>query len=198
MSRWLAAATITVTGLPVAAAVLFAALVASACPTLTGDAACTTSHSAPMTSGDVDLPRPAGANGPITAAELAAISDAISRPVPAYSILRDPSAYGTGWGGPSVNLLAPVMKVAVARLELAMGARLQLWSGYRTAGYQAQLCTQVSGPCADAGESMHQYGLAVDAINWTQALPHLDNSGLCQPLPTNDANHLSHVTSREC
>ena len=79
-----------------------------------------------------------------------------------------------------------------------MGARLQLWSGYRTAGYQAQLCTQVSGPCADPGESMHQYGQAVDAINWAQTLPHLDAVGLCQPLPANDANHLSHVTGREC
>jgi hypothetical protein len=142
--------------------------------------------------------RPAGAGGPITEAEFAAIGRAVGRPVPAYSILRDPAAYGTGWGGPSVNLLAPVMKVTVARLELAMGTRLQLWSGYCTAGYQAQLCTRVSGPCADPDESMHQYGLAVDATNWAQTLPHLEDVGLCQPLPTNDANHLSHVTGREC
>lgn len=45
---------------------------------------------------------------------------------------------------------------------------------------------------------MHPYGLAVDAVNWAQTLPHLDAVGLCQPLPTNDANHLSHVTGREC
>ena len=196
MARWIAAATLTLAGLPLTVAVLFAALVAGACPTLADGDGCTASHM--VATGDIDLPRPAGATGPITSGELAAIGDAIGQPVPAYSILRDPSTYGTGWGGPSVNLLAPAMKVAVARLELAMGARLQLWSGYRTTGYQAQLCRQVSGPCADPGESMHQYGLAVDAINWGQALPYLEDVGLCQPLPTNDANHLSHVTGREC
>ena len=197
MARWIAAATLTLAGLPLTVAVLFAALVASACPTLAGGDGCTASHTV-ATTGDIDLPRSAGATGPITTAELAAIGDTIGQPVPAYSILRDQSAYGTGWGGASVNLLAPVMKVAVARLELAMGARLQLWSGYRTAGYQAQLCTRVSGPCADPGESMHQYGLAVDAINWAQTLPHLDAVSLCQPLPVTDANHLSHVIGREC
>jgi len=33
---------------------------------------------------------------------------------------------------------------------------------------------------------------------WTQALPHLYDVGLCQPLPVTDANHLSHATGREC
>lgn len=54
----------------------------------------------------------------------------------------------------------PQMKVAVARLERAMGQRLRVVSGYRTAGYQAQLCQRVTGPCAPPGQSMHQLGLA--------------------------------------
>lgn len=90
------------------------------------------------------------------------------------------------------------MKVAVARLERAMGQRLQVVSGYRTAGYQAQLCQRVTGPCAPPGQSMHQLGLAVDVTNWRSALPHIGRVGLCQPLPTNDAGHLSHVDGREC
>ena len=107
-------------------------------------------------------------------------------------------ASGSGSGGPSVNMLAPAMKIAVARLELAMGARLQVSSGYRTTRYQAELCQRVTGPCAPPGRSMHQSGLAVDAANWRQTLPHLAAASLCQPLPANDAVHLSHTTGREC
>jgi hypothetical protein len=114
-------------------------------------------------------------------------------------VLRDPDAYGDGTGGPSVNLLAPQMKLAVARLEIAMRVRLQVTSGYRTANYQAQLCARPGiGRCAAPGTSMHQHGLAVDVVNWRQALPHLDAVGLCQPLPADDAVHLSHVDGTEC
>lgn len=141
---------------------------------------------------------PAGAPGPITDAELDAVAAAIGAPVPDYSVLRDPAAYGTGHGGPSVNLLAAPMKVAVARLEVLMGTRLLVTSGFRTAAYQAELCTRVSGPCAPPGRSMHQLGLAVDVRNWRSALPFLSTVGLCQPLPSNDAVHLSHVSGTEC
>lgn len=137
-------------------------------------------------------------DGATTAADLDAVSRAIGAPVPAYSVLRDTSAYGTGWGGPSVNMLAPSMKIAVARLEIAISDRLNILSGYRTAGYQAQLCQRVIGPCAPPGRSMHQLGLAVDVTNWSSTLPHPDDVGLCQPLPSNDAGHLSHHTGREC
>lgn len=146
----------------------------------------------------VQLVRTAGSTGPITQAELDDIRAAIGQPVPSYSVLRDAAAYGDGGGGPSVNMLAPQMKVAVARLELLIGSRLMVVSGYRTAAYQAVLCTRVSGPCADAGRSMHQQGLAVDVANWTQAVPYLSEVGLCQPLPSTDAGHLSHVDGREC
>ena len=195
MARWIAAATLALTGLPVTVTVLFAALLASSCPTPDPSGGCVAS---PPAMAGVDLERRVGAAGPITDAELTAIGRAIGQPVPASSVLRDPAAAGTGWGGPSVNLLAPAMKLAVARLELAMGARLQVTSGYRTAGYQAKLCRRVAGPCAPPGRSMHQHGLAVDVANWYQAVPHLAAVGLCQPLPSNDANHLSHATSREC
>lgn len=90
------------------------------------------------------------------------------------------------------------MKLAVAASSSPLGTRLQVTSGYRTAGYQAQLCQRVAGPCAPPGRSMHQHGLAVDVLNWAQAVPHLADVGLCQPLPSNDAVHLSHVTGREC
>ena len=195
MVRWIAAATLAFTALPVTVTVLYAALLAASCPTPVAATGCA---AAPPATAGVELDRTGGAAGAITDGELAAIGRAIGQPVPAYSILRDRSAYGTGWGGPSVNLLAPSMKLAVARLELAIGARLQVTSGYRTAGYQAQLCRRVVGPCAPPGQSMHQHGLAVDVANWPQAVPHLAAVGLCQPLPTNDAVHLSHVTGREC
>jgi hypothetical protein len=45
---------------------------------------------------------------------------------------------------------------------------------------------------------MHPHGLAVDVINWRQALSHLDAVGLCQPLPADDAVHVSHVDGTEC
>jgi hypothetical protein len=45
---------------------------------------------------------------------------------------------------------------------------------------------------------MHQHGLAVDVVNWRQALPRLNAVGLCQPLPADDAVHLSHVDGTEC
>jgi hypothetical protein len=146
----------------------------------------------------VHLARNAGSTGPITPAELDDIRAAIGHPVPPYSVLRDAAAYGDGSGGPSVNMLAPQMKVAVARLELLMGTRLMVVSGYRTAAYQAVLCMRVSGPCAQPGRSMHQQGLAVDVVNWKQAVPHLAEVGLCRPLPSTDAVHLSHVDGREC
>lgn len=105
---------------------------------------------------------------------------------------------GTGYGDVAANLLAPQMKASIAKLEALMDAPLILSSAYRSAAYQADLCQRVSGPCAPPGRSMHQYGLAVDAANWAAALPYLEAAGLCQPLPSNDAVHLSHVSGREC
>ena len=41
-------------------------------------------------------------------------------------------------------------------------------------------------------------GPAADVPNWRQTLPPLAAASLCQPLPANDAVHLSHTTGREC
>lgn len=104
-------------------------------------------------------------------------------------------------GGVSVSPMPDVMKISLLRLESAMGVPLQLNSGYRSPAHQAQLCKRVSGPCAAPGASMHNVGLAVDAQNWAQAVPVINadpSIGLCQPLPANDAVHLSHASGREC
>jgi len=45
---------------------------------------------------------------------------------------------------------------------------------------------------------MHQLGLAVDVTNWPTTLSYLEQVGLCQPLPSNNAGHLPHHTRREC
>ena len=103
--------------------------------------------------------------------------------------------------GVSVSGLALPMKVALLRVEQAMGQPLVLTSGFRTAAYQAQLCARVDGPCAPPGRSMHQFGLAVDVGNYgaVVAVLRADPSiPLCQPLPANDAVHISHALGREC
>lgn len=103
--------------------------------------------------------------------------------------------------GVSVSGLALPMQVALLRVEQAMGAPLQLTSGFRTAAYQAQLCARVTGPCAPPGRSMHQFGLAVDVGNWQAVVAVLradPSIPLCQPLPSNDAVHISHALGREC
>jgi hypothetical protein len=100
-----------------------------------------------------------------------------------------------------INALAPQMQVAVRALNQAMGGTLVINSGYRSAAYQAQLCQEVTGPCAPPGRSMHQYGLAIDVGNWQAALAALRANPeieLCHPLPENDAWHFSHLSGSEC
>ena len=117
--------------MPIVLTVTVAALAIS-CTTDPATCAAPVADHAPARAGD--LPTNTAA---VAAADTTAVGETIGGVVPSYSILRDQAAYGTGWGGPSVNLLAPQMKVAVARLEHAMGQRLRVVSGYRTAGYQA-------------------------------------------------------------
>ncbi|CAN5638358.1 hypothetical protein BH24ACT15_BH24ACT15_24700 [soil metagenome] len=103
--------------------------------------------------------------------------------------------------GVAVRPMQEAMKVSLLTLEAAMGEPLLLASGYRSPAYQARLCPTVAGPCAAPGRSMHNIGLAVDVVNYqaAAAAANADASiGLCQPLPSNDAVHLSHVTGREC
>lgn len=100
-----------------------------------------------------------------------------------------------------VGALAPDMQVAVRQLDAAMGGGLRIVSGYRSAGYQEQLCRRVAGPCAPPGRSLHQHGLAIDTPDWQRAVTALaahPEIALCQPLPGSDANHLSHHTGSEC
>jgi hypothetical protein len=103
--------------------------------------------------------------------------------------------------GVSVSGLTRDMKVSLLRLEHAMGVPLTLASAYRSPAYQAILCQRVEGPCAAPGRSMHNAGLAVDVVNHVAAAAAADADpaiGLCQPLPSDDAVHLSHRSGREC
>ncbi|MEE8602165.1 pilus assembly protein TadG-related protein [Euzebya tangerina] len=104
-------------------------------------------------------------------------------------------------GGVSVAPLTRPMKISLLRLENAMNEPLNLNSAYRSPAYQAQLCERVNGPCAPPGQSMHNFGLAVDVQNWRAATVAINlepTIGLCQPLPSNDAVHFVHNSGREC
>ena len=111
-----------------------------------------------------------------------------------------------GTGGIAAAGLAEEMKVALLRLEASIGQPLNIVSAYRSAQAQALVCARVTGPCAPPGRSMHQQGLAVDVASVnddslalaTQAINADPDIGLCQPLPTNDANHLVHRSASEC
>lgn len=100
-----------------------------------------------------------------------------------------------------IAALSPPMRDAVRDLDAAMGGTLRITSGYRSAGYQAELCQRVAGPCAPPGRSLHQRGTAIDVRNWQAAAaalaanPHIP---LCQPLPRDDAVHFSLRGAGEC
>ncbi|MGI9018601.1 MAG: M15 family metallopeptidase [Euzebya sp.] len=141
----------------------------------------------------------AGGGCPVSAAERADLADkaGVSEEFADSSYL---SRYAGCDGGVSIRALDEKMKISLLRLEKAMGTPLLLNSAYRSPAYQAQLCQRVSGPCAAPGQSMHNVGLAVDVGNWQIAAAHAGDPGvgLCQPLPNNDAVHLSHSSGREC
>ncbi len=136
-------------------------------------------------------------SNPIPAGELKSIEEAAGVKLRPDSALRRYACRGDG-DGPNVAQLAPTMKVAMARAEDLMGAGIQLNSAYRTVAYQAALCARVSGPCAPPGQSMHNFGLALDVGNWPQLLRVAAKAGLCQPLPSNDAVHFSPAGGPEC
>ncbi|WP_370325444.1 pilus assembly protein TadG-related protein [Euzebya sp.] len=125
----------------------------------------------------------------------------VSPPPEGTSFLERYSACDGAYGRVAVRPLAEEMKISLLKLEAAMGEPLQINSAYRSPQAQAIVCAQVTGPCAAPGRSMHQSGLAVDVQNYQRAaaVANADPSiGLCQPLPRNDAVHLSHRTGREC
>ncbi len=103
--------------------------------------------------------------------------------------------------GVSVSGMQFEMRVALLRVEEALGGPLVLASGFRTPAYQAQLCQVVEGPCAPPGRSMHNIGLAIDVVNYQAVAAVLASHPeipLCQPLPSNDAVHFSHSNGNEC
>lgn len=151
------------------------------------------------------LPQTAGQRGRQTAWAEVVITYAFGPPPGGGGVPLGGGAPGTDGRGGNVDdyisALAPAMQEDVRKLNEAMGGTLQITSGYRSAAYQAELCKRVAGPCAAPGQSMHQYGLAIDVANHEAALAAIEANpdiGLCQPLPANDAVHFSHVTGREC
>lgn len=147
-------------------------------------------------------PTTSGGGAGLTDAELAEVAGEVAGvdDVPADSALR--RYHGDGFSSQtSVSGLTLAMRASVLRLEQALGSPLQINSGYRHPSYQAELCQQVSGPCAPPGKSMHNHGLAIDVDNHGQVAAAVNadpDIGLCQPLPANDAVHFSHVTGSEC
>jgi transglycosylase-like protein/putative Flp pilus-assembly TadE/G-like protein len=106
---------------------------------------------------------------------------------------------GTGQeSGVDVRDLKPEMKVAIAKAEKELGHGLNLNSAFRTVAYQRELCARVSGPCAPPGQSMHNFGMAVDVADYGQLAPIAGKVGLCQPLPSDDAVHFSLASGPEC
>jgi hypothetical protein len=106
---------------------------------------------------------------------------------------------GTGQeSGVDVRDLKPALKVAIVKAEKELGHGLNLNSGYRTVAYQRELCARVSGPCAPPGQSMHNFGMAVDVSDYGQLAPIAGKVGLCQPLPGDDAVHFSLASGPEC
>ena len=90
------------------------------------------------------------------------------------------------------------MKIAILRAEALLGGPLSLSSGYRTYACQAHLFATVTGPVAPPGQSMHNYGLAIDVNNFGALASVAGQVGLCQPLPANDAVHFSVASGPEC
>jgi hypothetical protein len=140
---------------------------------------------------------------PLSSTQLQRAADEAGLPsVPQGSALRSYHGCGND-ANPSVAGLTLAMQASILRLERALGTGLTLSSGFRTAEYQARLCERTPGPCAPPGQSMHQYGLAIDVPGFLNAAVaravRADPAiGLCQPLPYTDAVHFSHVDGAEC
>jgi transglycosylase-like protein/putative Flp pilus-assembly TadE/G-like protein len=100
--------------------------------------------------------------------------------------------------GVDVADLRPAMQVAILRAEAELGHGLSLNSGFRSVAYQRVLCARVSGPCAPPGQSMHNFGMAVDVADYGELAGVAAKVGLCQPLPNNDAVHFSLAGDVEC
>jgi hypothetical protein len=90
------------------------------------------------------------------------------------------------------------MKIAILLAEDLLGSPLVLNDAYRTYACQAHLFATVTGPVAPPGQSMHNYGMAIDVGNYGALAAVAARVGLCQPLPSNDAVHFSLASGPEC
>lgn len=102
------------------------------------------------------------------------------------------------FAGVDVVHLQDAMKVAILRAEGLLGGPLVLIDGYRTYACQAYLFDTVTGPVAPPGQSMHNFGLAIDVANYGALASVAAQVGLCQPLPSNDPAHFSPASGPEC
>jgi hypothetical protein len=138
-----------------------------------------------------------GGNNCMTDQEIADVADKAGVRVRSDSALR--KYCGTGQeSGVDVRDLRPEMQVAIVKAEDELGHGIGLNSGFRTVAYQRELCARVSGPCAPPGQSMHNFGMAIDVSNPSEMASVAGQVGLCQPLPTNDAVHFSLSSGSEC
>ncbi len=109
----------------------------------------------------------------------------------------------------SVEQLNPQFAICAARFlkdATAREPRLRIVSAFRSAQHQAYLCGggcgQVNGPCAAAGQSKHQQGIALDLTTGTYILPAslkqmARGYGLHFPV-RNDSGHMEPVPGANC
>jgi hypothetical protein len=140
---------------------------------------------------------PSGGGNCMTDGEIAKVADAAGVKVRSDSALRQYCGNGQQ-SGVDVRDLKPAMQVALVKAEDELGHGIALNSGFRTVAYQRVLCARVSGPCAPPGQSMHNFGMAVDVANPGEMAGVAKAAGLCQPLPSNDAVHFSLASDVEC
>lgn len=143
----------------------------------------------------------AGPN-PIPESELKAIEKKAGVKIRSDSALVRYAFRGEG-DGPNVAQLDPKMKVGIAKAEDLLGHGLTLNSAYRSAAYQAVLCnsgTAQGGRCAPPGQSLHNFGLAIDTSMFPELAQVATKAGLCQPFPGpgDDNVHFSPIDGPEC
>jgi hypothetical protein len=125
------------------------------------------------------------------------IADKAGVKIRSDSALRTYCGDGNGTGV-DVADLTDAMKVALVKAEDELGHGVRLNSAFRSVAYQRVLCQRVSGPCAPPGQSMHNFGMAVDVSDPGEMAGVAAAAGLCQPLPGDDAVHFSLASDVEC
>jgi hypothetical protein len=91
------------------------------------------------------------------------------------------------------------MKVALARLKIAMSARLRGHLRLPHRRLQGATLYETKDRALRRGRQVHASARpGCQRRQLAPGTPHLDAVGLCQPLPTDDVVHLSHVDGTEC